>query len=215
MVAVQVLLSMAMIIFSFVGGFLLFYFTSSLAKTKKKEQMNEMINQLINLVLFIWLGKIVLNLSTFIQDPIAILAYPADSSAFYFGTILTIAIIVYKGIRQRTSISQFVFAFIPVFIVASFLYEFMQIVWGNMGFTWHEIGLLGGLLLVYMLIHDHVSEELSTLLLVVGWGVGKLLLFWFLPFTTVFGYMINGWFIVLIVSILSVYNGLLYRKKVS
>src|SRR5690625_5351516 len=97
MVAVQVLSSIAMIIFSFVGGFILFYFTSPLSKIKKKEQMNEMVNQLINLVLFIWLGKIVLNVSTFIQDPIAILAYPADSNAFYFGTILTLATIVYKG----------------------------------------------------------------------------------------------------------------------
>jgi len=176
--------------------------------------MNEMVNQLINLVLFIWLGKIVLNVSTFIQDPIAILAYPADSNAFYFGTILTLATIVYKGMRQKISVNQFVFAFIPVFLTASFLYEFMQIVWENMSFTWHEIGLLGGLLLVYMLIHDHVSEELSTILLVLGWGIGKLLLLWYLPFTTIFGYMINSWFIVLIVSILSVYNGLLYRKKV-
>lgn len=215
MVAVQVLSSIAMIAFSFIGGFVLFYLTSPLTKDHKKLQMEEMVNQIINVVLFLWLSKIILNITVFVKDPIAILAYPANSHALYLAIGLTMLTIAYKGLRKKTSVSQFLFSFIPVFIAASFLYEFMQIVWGDMGFAWQEIGLLGGLVLVYMLIHDHVSDELSTLLVTLGWGVGKLILWWTLPFTTVFGYMINSWFIIFIVVIISLYNVFVYRKRVS
>lgn len=215
MAAAQALSSIAMIVFSFVGGFILFYLTSPLSKEEKKVQMDEMVNQLINLVLFMWLSKIILNISVFVKDPIAILAYPANSHALYLAVFLTTVTLIYKGIRKKVSVSQFVFSFIPVFLVAAFLYEFMQIVWGDMVFTWQEMGLLVALLLVYMLIHDRISSELSMILIVLGWGIGKIIFRWILPFTTLFGYMINGWFIVLSVVVLCVYNVFVYRKRVS
>lgn len=214
MAAVQVLSSIGMIVFSFVGGFILFYIMSPLTKMEKKEQMDHMFNQLINLVLFIWVGKILLNFSVFIRDPIAILAYPSNSHALYIAVLFTTLLLIYKGLRAKISVSQFMFSFIPVFLVASFLYEFTQMVWHNNTFTWHDLALLVGLLFVYILINDRVRPELMTILLVSGWGIGQLILALNLPFTTLFGYMIAPWFIILVMVVLNIYCLILYRKRV-
>ena len=61
--------SIAILILSLSMGFLTYYLLSDFAKGKKKNYMEEVLGQLINFVIYIWVGKIILNLSTFIVDP--------------------------------------------------------------------------------------------------------------------------------------------------
>src|SRR5690625_3616935 len=68
---------------SFIAGFIFFYLMSALSKAKKKQQAEEVTSLLINFVIYIWIGKILLNFLTFIKDPLAVLAYPSNSHAFY------------------------------------------------------------------------------------------------------------------------------------
>src|SRR5690625_2609412 len=100
MASAQVLLSIAIIIISFVIGFIFFYIISPLSKEEKRKHIEELVSLLINFIIFIWVGKIIMNLAIFISDPLAVLAYPSDSSAFYIACLLIILNIIYKTKRH-------------------------------------------------------------------------------------------------------------------
>src|SRR5690625_3451826 len=92
--------SIGIIIVSLAIGLITFYILNDLPKEKKKKYMEEFISQLVNFIIFIWVGKILLNISLFIQDPLAVLAYPGDSGAFYLAVLFTAIIAVYKKIYK-------------------------------------------------------------------------------------------------------------------
>src|SRR5690625_1193530 len=92
----QLLTLIAIIVMIFIIGLMFFYLTRPLSHVEIKQQIEEVISLLINFVIFIWIGKIVFRFSIFIEDPLAILAYPSDSSAFYVASLLIVVNIVYK-----------------------------------------------------------------------------------------------------------------------
>lgn len=55
------LTSIGIIAFSFAIGFLSLYYFSDLTKDEKKKHLEELLSQIINFVLLIWLGKIILT----------------------------------------------------------------------------------------------------------------------------------------------------------
>lgn len=208
MAAAQVLMSIGIIAFSFVIGLLFFYVTSPLTKLEKKKQIEEVISQLINFVIFIWIGKVLTNLPVFISDPLTILAYPSNSHAFYVAVLLIVITISYKVIRHKFAAHTFLISFVPIFLAASFVYEFIGMVYQGNTF-WGYLALLMGLLVVYMVLHDRVPVDLLTFLLLFTWVICKLILALTLPFTTVFGYMVVPWFLVLLIILffgLFIYN---------
>ncbi|WP_010648806.1 MULTISPECIES: hypothetical protein [Oceanobacillus] len=95
------LTAIGIIALSFAVGFLSFYLLSDLTREQKKLQVEEIISQLFNFVIFIWIGKILINLSTFISDPLSILAYPSDSKSFYFAIVSIALMLLYKS-KQKT-----------------------------------------------------------------------------------------------------------------
>src|SRR5690625_1095176 len=89
--------AVGIIVISFIVGFAFFYITSPLQKELKKAQLEEMFSQLVNFIIFIWVGKIILNFSIFIDDPLAILAYPSNSEAFYLAVLFSAILLFYKS----------------------------------------------------------------------------------------------------------------------
>src|SRR5699024_12123600 len=72
---------------SFIAGFIFFYLMSALPKAKKKQQAEEDTSLLLNLVINIWIGKILLNFFVFIKVPLPVLAYPSNSHTFYLSVL--------------------------------------------------------------------------------------------------------------------------------
>src|SRR5690625_4868656 len=105
---------------SFIAGFIFFYLMSALSKAKKKQQAEEVTSLLINFVIYIWIGKILLNFLTFIKDPLAVLAYPSNSHAFYLALLFSGIHILYKNKRHKPDWQLFLYSFIHVFLFASF-----------------------------------------------------------------------------------------------
>src|SRR5690606_27038035 len=85
---------------SFALSLLAFYVMSTLPKEQRKEQVSEITSQLINFVLFLWLAKILLKLPLFVRDPLAVLAYPGNSEAFYLASLFTGVLIWSKSIKK-------------------------------------------------------------------------------------------------------------------
>src|SRR5699024_2275046 len=116
--------TIGIIIISLAVGVIFYYFFNNQPKSEKKKYTDELISQLINFIIFVWVGKILLNLSVFIEDPLAVLAYPGDSNAFYLAVLFTAIIVIYKGLRKNLNLFAFAESFTFVFLISLFFYEF-------------------------------------------------------------------------------------------
>lgn len=203
--------SIAIIILSWGMGLLTYYLLSDLAKEKKKTYTEEVLGQLINFVIYIWVGKIILNFSTFIVDPLAILSYPSDSNAFYVAILLSVSTILIQSKRGRIDAWPFMNAFTHIFLTASFVYEFMQIIWHNNTFSIGYMGLVALLVIAFVVLRDLVSPHWLNLLIFFAWTIGSLALALIMPIIMVFGYTIAPWFFVLMFMICCVL--MVFQKK--
>ncbi len=201
MVLSSVQSSFAIIILSLGMGFLTYYLLNDLTKEKKKIFMKEVLSQLINFVIFIWLGKIILNITIFIVDPLAILSYPSNSSAFYLAVLLSVITIVIQFKRGRIDVFPFLNAFIHIFLASSFVYEFMQVIWNNNTYSIGYIGLVALLIVAFVIMRDVVPLHRSNLFILFGWTIGSLGLAVKMPVMMVFGYTMAPWVLVLMLII--------------
>ncbi|MFC4025308.1 hypothetical protein ACFOUV_16040 [Oceanobacillus longus] len=195
MVITSKLIPISILVLSFAAGIISFYIMSDLPKEEKKKQIDELISQLVNFVLFIWLGKILLHFSIFIKDPLAILAYPANSDSFYLAALGIVIVLFYKSFRKQLNVLALMKSFLHVFLVASFLYEFIQFVWYNNPYAFGYLIVLAILLLLYFLLYRRITASLLLMVMVGGWSLGMWMLTSIQPFVTVFGYIMEPWFV--------------------
>lgn len=212
MAVAQVLISIGTIIISFIIGCVFYFVMSPVKKNLKKEHIQKIISLLIDMVIFIWISKVIVNISQFIRDPLAVLAYPSDSSAFYIAIGIMLVYLAYKQKRSKLLIEPPIDSFVPIFIVASFVYEFIQIIW--FGKSWPYMALLMILIMLYLLIDDKLPRYIISGFAVITWSLGQLLLTFILPYMSVFNYIIDPWFFIVIMIVTLLYV-ILKRKKVS
>lgn len=145
------------IVISFFIGILFYYVMKEGTRKEIRQQIDEVVSQLINFVIYIWIGKIVLKFTTFINDPLAVLAYPSDSTAFYFATICILLHILIKY-RNKQNISALFNTFLPIFLVSHFTYEFIQTVVMEMKPNWSLLIFYPILIILYMILQDKITE---------------------------------------------------------
>lgn len=196
--------SIAVIVISLIAGVISFYLMSESPKMQKKKQTEEMASQFVNFIIFIWLGKILLNVTIFIKDPLAVLAYPSSSSSFYLAVLFSTLTLAYKAVRKLMDVPAFIQSFILVFLVASFVYEFIQIIWKDNTYSIWYVALLTILLILYQLIRDRIASGKVIMTMLIGWSFGMVVLAFVQPFATVFGYIMAPWFVGLFFIICSI-----------
>lgn len=199
----EALKDIGIIIGSFLVGFAFFYVTSPFTKEVKKRVLDQTISMLINFVIYVWIGKILLNIGLFVRDPLAVLAYPSDSSAFYAATLLILIHIIWKVWRKKMTDTNLLVGFMPIFLAASFIYEFIQMFWFENSYSLMYIGMLTILIIIFLLVQDKIAGWQLSLYLFMLWSLGQIILSFILPFATVFSYIMSPWylFIVLLLSI--------------
>ncbi|MFD2638415.1 hypothetical protein [Piscibacillus salipiscarius] len=212
MAATSVLISVGTLVVSFIVGIITYFLTSQESIDVRKKNIEEVSSFIVNVIIFIWIGKILLNINLFIQDPLAVLAYPSYSSAFYIGLIGAVLVFVRRMKKGLVDLAPFLNSLMVIFIFTSFTYEFVDYVWNDNLYTWRYLTLLFGITMIYIMISNKVSYYLTSGLLMVLWGLGQTILSILLPFTTVFGYLISIWFFI-IISIIGIVL-LLTRKQV-
>lgn len=196
MIIVSKALAIGMIVLSLAIGLVFFYVFSVFSKPEKKKYMEILTSQLINLVIFIWVGKILLHLPLFIQDPLAVLAYPGNSGAFYLAVLFTGGLVLYQWIRKKLDILLFAEACTHVFLVALFFYEFMQLMIEDNMYSLGYLILSVILLILLFLLRERVPIFwlLTSILIILS--IGMLVLNLIYPFVAIFGYLIEIWFII-------------------
>lgn len=207
----SILSSIGITIFSLSLGFLAFYLLSNLAKEKRKIYMDEILGQLINFVIFIWIGKILLNFSIFIVDPLAILSYPSNSHAFYLAVLFSVITIVIQFKRRKIEMVTFLNAFVHIFLISSFVYEFMQIIWNDNTYSIRYMGLVALLIVAFEVMRNLISLHWLSLIIFLGWTIGSLALAILMPIMMVFGYTMAPWFLVVILIISCLL--IIYQKR--
>lgn len=188
--------SIGMIIISFAIGFISFYIFSDLPKKEKKKYIEALISQFINFIIFIWIGKILLNLTLFIQDPLVVLAYPGDSEAFYLAVLFTAMIIIYQSIKRNLHILAFAEGFAHVFLMALFFYAFFQMILEDDLYALGNMIVSSILLIIIFVMRGRMTAFRLLVGILTGWTIGMLVLSFTQPFVAVFGYLIDVWFII-------------------
>lgn len=208
MAKVQALIEVGILLVSFLFGILFFYFASSADKLKKKEQIDLISSQLINYVIFIWLGKIIFHFPLFIQDPFAVLAYPSSTEAFYIATILFVGTVAFQRYRGKLSLYSLLAVFPPVVIASSFLYEFIQMQFFQKNALIY-LGLHIALLIAYLLLEKNVTNQS---ILMFTWAAGLLLISFVAPFVMIFKFIISRSFIIIFMLVM-IGVFLYYRRR--
>lgn len=198
------IISKSIIIFiiaiSFALAFLAFYLTSNGPKEQRKEQIGEITSQLINFVLFLWLAKILLNLPLFIQDPLAVLAYPSNSDSFYLAALFTGVLLYYNSRKKKLAGLGLAHSFLQVFLAASFVYEFIQLIWRDNPFSFPYLVVYGVLLVLFHVLQGRSGRQNQISIVLGGAAAGFFAISFLLPYLTVFGYIVEPWFLALAVA---------------
>ncbi|WP_440896354.1 hypothetical protein ACS127_17810 [Amphibacillus sp. Q70] len=197
MVIVTKVIAIGIIIISFIIGFVFFYIFGDFLKEEKKKYIEALISQLLNFIIFIWIGKILLNFSLFVQDPLAVLAYPSDSKAFYLAVLFTAITVIYHLKHKNLETLKFFEAFTHIFLLSLFFYEFFQVILGNDLYAIGYLIVLVILLITFFLLRSYLSIYLFLKIVLTGWTIGMLGLSFIYPFVSVFGYLIERWFILM------------------
>jgi len=210
LISMTVLTFLLILIGSFAAGLLFTYTTSVASKEKRKKQIDALISMVINLVIYIWIGKILANLSLFIQDPFAVLAYPSNGRALAIALVLLTIHIFYKVWFKKENMMPVVIQLLPVFIASAFMYEFLQMtVMGNKS-HWMQVLLYAVLLLIYVLLQE---GALRNWIIIYSWLIIQLFFTITKSYTTVFQYSLSLTFI--IVLFIVAFIGLFLQKRLS
>lgn len=203
MPSTTILVSIGILIVSFLGGVIIYYVISNDSTNKKKKQIEDVVSLSINFVIFIWLGKIILKLGRFFKDPLAVLAYPSTSHAIYLATFFIIINLLYRKLRHDERIAIIMQTFIPIFLSASFIYEFLQVVIEKQPYNNLYLFFVTGLTVGYILLHGKVRIHLQTYLFAIALLIGQLILT-IVANVTIFGYrLLPIYFIVLMIIVIT------------
>src|SRR5699024_10323313 len=136
------------------------------------------------------------NFSIFITDPLAILSYPSDANAFYIAILCSAITIVTLLKRRKLSMALFMHAFIYIFVIASFVYELIHIVWNDYTYQIGYFTLITLLIIALISLSDNVPLYWLNIGMILAWTIGSFGLIMNLPIVMVFGYtMMPGFFI--------------------
>lgn len=214
MPSTTVMMSIGILVVSFILGIGYFYFISSDDKYLKKKQVEEVTSLLINFVIYIWLGKIVSNLPKFMSDPLAILAYPSDSKAFYLANIFLIVNIVINMRKMKRNVSTYLVPFMTVFFSSSLVFEFLLVILDVNTEVSAYIFLLSILLVIHVLLIGKVNGLKLVSSMIFLWASGQISLILINGSTTVFNYTTHILYFIMFITC-SVYLYLKKEKEVS
>lgn len=210
-----IIIEFGKVILSFMMGSGLFYVLIKGTSKQKTKLIEESLSFMVNVVIFMWLSKIVWNLSIFVTDPLAILAYPSDRKALYSGLLLAVGTVMYKEWTKKLGYHQPIYTtVIPIFIFSSFLFEFIEMIFSQSSYNMPYLILLGLTTLLFVVTNERIHALQQSVIMAVLWALGVILLKMFQPVIIAFGFSLTYPFlIVFIVSQLCYFLFILYQRK--
>lgn len=194
MASLAVVKQVGIIVLSVAIGFLYFYLMSPNSKEIRKKQMDNLLSLLVNFVIFIWIGKILANFTRFTLDPVAVLAYPSNSSAFYIGTVFLLINVLYKKYRGSLDVIELLKIGLPTFLAATFMYEFIQRIFIGQSHNGTMLLFITVLIILYTLNKKHGTKYVIILTFILC--IGLFFISMVMPLMTFFGYIVTPWYFI-------------------
>lgn len=204
MPSITVIKSIGLLIASFLIGIGYFYIQSDRSKKTRKKQIEVVSSILINIVIYVWVGKVLVNLPKFVSDPLAILAYPSNANAFYVASVLGLINIIINIKKKKIDLNTYIEAFIPIFIGASLIFEFINYIQDGTLNSLMYFLLLILLIGIQLILHKKLLVVKLNLIITIIWSSVKLALSLIYSYTTIFNYLIHPIYFVIII-ILAIY----------
>ena len=88
-------------------------------------------------------------------------------------------------------------SFTHIFLIGSFVYEFMQFVVEDNSYAFGYLILSSILIGIFFFLQDRLPVEMLLIFIVTIWSIGIIILGLVQPFVTVFGYIMAPWFVAL------------------
>src|SRR5699024_9343920 len=203
MPSISVIKSIGLLIVSFLVGIGYFFIQSEQTKELRKKQLEVTSSLIINIVIYIRIGKVLVHLPEFFSDPLAILAYPSNSNAFYVASGLGLINIIINVRRKKVALSSYIKAFIPIFIGASLLFEFVHYIHNATINNLTNLLLLILLVGIQLIFNKQPIVKLNLIIAII-WSTVQLGLSLIYNYTTIFNYLIHPIYFVIII-ILAIY----------
>jgi hypothetical protein len=86
-------------------------------------------------------------------------------------------------------------SFVHLFLISSFVYEFIQFVVVDNFYALGYLILLSILIAIFFLLRERFTTLKMLTVIVIVWSIGMLILGFVQPFVTVFGYIMAPWFV--------------------
>lgn len=200
MVITETLISAVILGVSGVFGSIIYFMMNSSSKSEKKGTLEELLSQFINLMIFIYIIKIILNLDIFLADPMAVLAYPSDSTVFYSAIVLTGLMIIYKNIKGKIDLRRYSDGLITVFLTSSMMYEFIHFIIYDDTYAFVYFIVLAVVFLVFYMFYNRVEKKNILIIAVLLWTPAIIIMSTVYGTATVFDYTMQPWFGILLAA---------------
>lgn len=200
MVITETLISVVILAVSAVFGSIIYTVMNDAAKSGKKEILEELLSQFINLIIFVYIIKIILNLDIFLDDPLAVLAYPSDSKVFYSAIALTALMIIYKNFKGKLDLRGFSDGVITVFLTSSMMYEFIYFIIYDDTYAFVYFIVLVVIFLIFYVLYNRIEKRNTLIIAVLLWTAAIIILSVVYSTATVFDYTMWPWFSVLLAA---------------
>lgn len=211
----SVMLSIGILFASFLGGILFYYVVDHNDKQHKKYELDQFLNVLIQFILYLWLMKILAQFSMVFQDPMSVLAHPANSMHFLFASIILLVHLWFKY-RNNTLATINLFQTGSFIIIASlFIYEILQLLTQPGADFNVMIVVLAALIVINVLLYGKHKNEL----ILSGSLIGAFLITacgfaFFKGYYMFFGFMLSPYYFLLLIILLAIYlYFMVYKNK--
>lgn len=156
----------------------------------KKKRFDWLFSMVIQLVIYIWIAKIIVLFKVTIKDPFAVLAYPSNATIFYLALIFTTIHIAVHIKKNMLRVDEMIEVFVPVLLSTQFIYVCIQLFQTGRTPFLINAGIVMVLLLVYLTV-DKAHTVRGSVGLFIAWAVGKIILSTVFEHKTLFGYMVS------------------------
>ncbi|MCZ0701723.1 hypothetical protein J2T56_000065 [Natronobacillus azotifigens] len=179
---------------SFVFGIIFLIVTSPFSR---KEQTSQVIDFLIVFFLIIIGSKVLLHIRIFLTDPIAVLAFPSDSKAFYLAFVMMSVYLSMLVKRNKIDLLSFSDSFVRVLLMTMFVQFFSEIIFTNDFVPIYQLMLSFILLLFLLLLEKRIPYLFLHANILMIWGFCSAFLHTFSP-ALLFGFHVDSWYYLMI-----------------
>src|SRR5699024_3283216 len=147
----------------------------NLPKRERKQHIEIVTSYSIQFVIYMRVGKILVTLPKAIADTLSVLAYPGNYWAIYTATDLTVTHLWIQSKRQKVPQRISFQWFVPIFFLASLIFEFLQITVEGSSINAYFVGIII-ITLVMMFVYQNKAADVVYSLFMIIWAAGSGLL---------------------------------------